>query len=245
MDKLPIEIVECQGKKYALFKNDCSVSHFLRQGQVYESFLFKYLLENVKLKDKTVLDIGGNLGNHALQFADLVGQNGLVHSFEPQRLVYYQLCANSIINGYDNIICHNLAVGSENKKVKIEKKNYRDRINNFGDCHIESFIENGFDLIDCCRIDDFSFENVGLIKIDIQGFEVFALEGLRDTISRNRPPIVIELDPGSLRHYKKSVKDVLDILNGMNYKIEKLNNPDDKVDFIAYPNETWDQKHTN
>lgn len=51
-------------------------------------------------------------------------------------------------------------------------------------------------------LDSFALENVGLIKIDVEGFEEAVLEGAADTIARDRPILLIEIEerhnPGGL-----------------------------------------------
>jgi len=49
--------------------------------------------------------------------------------------------------------------------------------------------------VDVRTIDSFGFENVGLIKMDIQGAEFLALKGAAETIRTSRPVILIEEKP--------------------------------------------------
>lgn len=48
-------------------------------------------------------------------------------------------------------------------------------------------------------LDSFAFADVGLIKIDVEGFEYRVLEGAMDTIERCRPNLLIELNGGPER----------------------------------------------
>ena len=48
----------------------------------YDSFFWDFL-ENTEFEGKTVLDVGGHIGYHALTFARKVGEKGQVYSFEP------------------------------------------------------------------------------------------------------------------------------------------------------------------
>ena len=110
--------------RFALFPNDNAITSSIIEGWQYEQYMFEFLYKNhIKTLGKDIIDIGGNNGNFAIDFAHMVGDNGKVHSFEPQRLIYYQLCGNVFINGLDNVYCHNLAVGSWVYKVYIETPN--------------------------------------------------------------------------------------------------------------------------
>ena len=41
-----------------------------------------------------VIDVGANIGTHAMAIAELVGTSGRVYAFEPQRIVFQALCAS-------------------------------------------------------------------------------------------------------------------------------------------------------
>ena len=49
------------------------------------------------------LDVGANIGCHTVPFAKLVGESGRVVAFEPQRLVFQNLCANLALNALTNV----------------------------------------------------------------------------------------------------------------------------------------------
>jgi hypothetical protein len=67
------------------------------------------------------------------------------------------------------------------------------------------------------RLDSFSFDNVGYIKIDVEGFEEFVLKGARETIMKSRPMIWIEMSPGHLSRAGSSVDKVLGEIEDMRY----------------------------
>lgn len=49
------------------------------------------------------LDIGANVGTHTLFFANIVGKEGRIYSFEPQRVIFQLLSANIALNDYLNV----------------------------------------------------------------------------------------------------------------------------------------------
>lgn len=201
MKKLPIEIVDSR-KKYVLFKNDCGVSDMARRGGVYEHYIFDYIKNNLNVDGKTIIDIGANFGFHSMEFADLVGENGKVISFEPQRLVYYQLCANILINGYDNITSYNLALSDEVTRLKMENLDYHsENTINIGNAHLNAYTHLAYNEVDVKPLDSFQFENVAVIKIDVQGFEPKVLDGAIQTILKHKPVIFIEVEIPQLQVY--------------------------------------------
>ncbi len=59
-----------------------------------------------------VLDVGANIGTHSVFFARAVGPSGMVLSFEPDRLLFQQLCANMALNSITNVLTFNMAAGA-------------------------------------------------------------------------------------------------------------------------------------
>ena len=46
--------------------------------------------------------------------------------------------------------------------------------------------------IQCRKLDSLNLENIGLIKIDVEGFEIEVLKGARETLLKNKPAMIIE-----------------------------------------------------
>lgn len=208
-----------------------------RRGGVYEHYLYDYLCDKkVNLSNTTVIDVGANFGFHALEFADLVGSNGTVYAFEPQRLVYYQLCGNIIMNGLHNVIAHNVALGDARITLPIENPNYfsTDTIN-IGNAHLNAYTANGSNLARVLPLDDYNLFNVSVIKIDVQGYESNVLIGATTTIRVNRPIIFIEVEEPQLNIYGKTSEDVFRILLNFGYRYQKLSQDNHIVDYVAIP----------
>ena len=64
------------------------------------------------------------------------------------------------------------------------------------------------------RLDDLHLDDVGLVKIDVEGHEFAVLRGAVDTLRRNRPAIVVEAEE---RHYPNAVAAITDLLTGLGY----------------------------
>ena len=237
MRKLPIEYVETR-KKYLLFKNDCGVTDITRKGGIYEKYIFDYIREYIEIKGKNIIDVGANFGFHALEFADLV-EDGKVYSFEPQRIVYYQLCANILLNGYDNIYAENVAMSDENTKLLMENPDYHsENTINVGDAHLNAYTDINNNEVDVKRLDDYNFSNVGVLKIDVQGYEPKVLDGAIDTIKRNKPVIFIEVEDAQLQVYGYQKEDVFDRLTKLGYTYKKVIDASHLVDYVAIFDET-------
>ena len=234
MRKLPTEYVKTR-KEYILFKNDCGVSDMTRRGGIYEHYIFDYIRDNLDVKGKTIIDVGANFGFHTLEFADLV-EDGKVISFEPQKLVYYQLCGNIILNGYDNITAHNIALSNEHTTLKMENLQYHsDDTINIGNAHLDACYGSGYNDVEVRPLDSYEFENVAVLKIDVQGYEPKVLDGAIETIKKHKPIIFIEVEVPQLQIYGWNEKDVFDRLDTLGYTYKKVIDADHLVDYIAIP----------
>lgn len=148
---------------------------------------------------KLCLDIGANLG--AISMA--LESNGFsTVCFEPQPEIYKLLRAN--VSGD----CFNRALGSTSGTVKMPKVSYSEK-GNFGGLGIGGSTIYGQIDVKMDTLDSFNFEDVGFIKIDVEGFELEVLKGGRKTILRDKPVLYIEDDRAekraALRDYIKEL----------------------------------------
>jgi FkbM family methyltransferase len=231
-------------RKYLLFPNDNAVTASLFRNELYEPYLYQFLKENnLDIRGTNVVDIGGNNGQIAIEFAHLVGDNGKVFSFEPQRVIFQQLCANVFVNGLDNVYAFNIAIGSEEGLTTIQKPNYfDDGFVNFGDVHVG--VQSDYETVMMRKLDSFSIDNISIIKIDVQGFEKKVLLGAKETIQKNKPIIYVEIEEDQLQLYGDSENSVLQLLIDYGYSFTRFNsgisyqtNTGLCLDFVAIPNE--------
>lgn len=64
-------------------------------------------------------------------------------------------------------------------------------------------------------LDEYNFTNVGFIKIDVEGHELSTLHGAKETIQKNLPSFIIEIED---RHKANAVKDATSFLAGFGYQ---------------------------
>lgn len=148
---------------------------------------------------RTILDIGANVGTHALQFARAFDQ---VHSFEPNPRIFGRLQRNLALNGTTNVTAHQLGLGAAPGSFQL----YSPAGDNGGlgtlvttdqyDAPLETVatvqVEQGDALLARLGVGP-----IDAIKCDVQGFEISVLEGLQETIRRDRPVLWIELGGGA------------------------------------------------
>ena len=72
----------------------------------------------------TVVEVGANIGLLTVPFARFVAPGDKVIAFEPQRIPYYCLCANVVLNNLNNVLCHQVAVGEATGTTTVPELDY-------------------------------------------------------------------------------------------------------------------------
>ena len=198
----PNLITEAQSKwgKFSVMKNDFIGKYFIR-GKHFEE---EYVLELIKFIEDgdVILDVGANIGSYAVPFAKEVGENGKVHAFEPQGVIYDLLERNVDQNGLSNrIMTYNLAVGNKDGIMTTMNSlcdtntpvDYvTDRHVNYGGMNLGKGGEP-VKLVSLDRwIEREGIYGVKLIKIDVEGAERLVIDGARELIKRDRPVVFYE-----------------------------------------------------
>lgn len=142
---------------------------------------------------QTVLDVGANIGAHTVPLAQLVGRAGRVLAFEPQRIAYYALCANVVLNNLHHVSCHHAAAGKGRQVIKVPELDYSES-HNFGGVSLCGKRDGPTTTVPVLRIDDLKLTECHLMKIDVEGMERDVLEGAVETLKRFKPILYVEDD---------------------------------------------------
>jgi FkbM family methyltransferase len=148
------------------------------------------------------IDCGANIGVHTIEWATHMNGWGSVLSIEAQERIYYALAGNIAINNCFNAIAIHAAVSSESGVLSIPTPNYLVP-SSFGSLELRQRSGNEFigQAIDYTQntstvrkiaLDDFKLPRLDLIKLDVEGMELEALEGTKETIKRTHPIMLIE-----------------------------------------------------
>lgn len=141
-----------------------------------------------------VLDIGANIGCHAVAFSRLVGSTGVVHAFEPERTNFNTLCGNVALNNLKNVFCYQKAVGSQTGFISVPELDHNKTVN-YGGLNLETDYSAGLHYdVPLATIDSLNLPRVNFIKIDVEGMEKFTLEGGTEVISSQKPFLYVEDD---------------------------------------------------
>ena len=153
---------------------------------IYEQRFLDFLRRRIN-SGGVMLDVGANIGNHALYLADIFDE---VHCFEPSPKVADRLDENVGLNHARNVLIHRLGLGSSVGTIPFSSDENL-ALGRF--LHGES---EGAELLPVTTGDkwiaDAGLQRLDYIKIDVEGFEDEVLLGLRETIRRFRPLVTFE-----------------------------------------------------
>lgn len=178
-------------------------------------------------------DVGANIGTHSLAVAKTFGDRVFVRSFEAQRMIFNMLCGTMAINGLLNVQCHHLAVADKSRlEIEFDKPSHEESYSHgslellptFGKSDNTEMLKTIKEKVTTTTLDDLK-EHVDFIKMDIEGMEDKALQGMKNLIKGSRPICFIELA-------KTNHMEVLDFFKESNYSgFQKIG------DFVFIPKE--------
>lgn len=170
------------------------------------------LFKQICKKGDTVIDVGANIGTHTQVFSNLVGEQGKVLSFEPQRIVFQTLNANMALNSITNVFTYQNALGEQEKILYIPNINYEKHMN-FGGFNIDQFKEG--EPVKQIKLDNFVTElkNLKLIKIDVEGMECGVIKGSKEVIEKFKPILYVENDR------RENSKDLIELIQSLDYRL--------------------------
>ena len=212
---------------YALFKHNDIVSNGVRSGG-YEKELQSISSELLRdFTDGIVVDIGANLGSYIVPLAKQHSHLQF-EAFEPQRIVYYQLCANTFLNRLSNVYAHNVGLSNEQRITNYVLPNYAEETNigafsidfdtRLKDYEVKS--EGVTERMIIIPLDSMQYEKVRLIKIDVEGHELSVLLGAEHTLRENNyPPIIFEAWTWKFPEKRKAL---FEHLQGLGYEITEI-----------------------
>lgn len=192
---------------------------FLKKNEIYEQETTIFLRNHLQ-KGQTVWDVGANIGYFSLEFARSVGPKGKVLSFEPHPEIFHVLQRNVRRNKYKNINLHKKACGAKAGKAKL----FFSTENEGNHKIIENSNSNNFAITEVVTLSTFLNEySPSLIKMDIEGAELLALQGLGlENLIQKDIDFVIEYHPYEMSFFGIEGKDVLDFFIEAGYQFKNL-----------------------
>ena len=170
----------------------------------------------------TVLDVGANIGVHALRFARLVGPGGSVYAFEPTDFAFAKLTRNMSLNSFAQLVALKLALAENNERARTV--DFRSSWRTDG-----KTVTSG-SLVDLIRLDDWAermqLKRLDLIKLDVDGNEYSVLAGGLATLGHFRPLLLMEVGD---YHFADETRNPIRLLEALRYSFHDLAHPEQEM----------------
>jgi len=185
-------IVRGRDATYMALKTDIYVGQSLiRYGEYCEAEI--ELLKQLTQPGDHVAEIGSNLGAHGVRLAKHIGPSGRLVAVEPQPVIFQAMAATMSLNSLSNVDCWPYALSSEPGILALPPFDYS-KDQNFGGISMID-LPDGKLPVPVHRFDDIYFYNqLNLMKIDVEGMELDVLKGAANCIEKYRPRIYLEND---------------------------------------------------
>ena len=175
-------------------------------------------------KNDVVFDIGGNYGWYAIHIAKKFPNNE-IFSFEPVPSTFTKLRENMTLNEVNNINAIN--IGLSNKRGEFVF--YCDPMLTVN-ASLSNVNDNANALEVTCKVsvlDEYVSSNgikkLDFIKCDIEGAELFALLGAKDSIIKFKPKIFVEMLRKWSAKFNYHPNDIILFLKELGYKCYTIN----------------------
>jgi len=223
--KRGLSLIKVQGNNMYVNMADKGLTPALVTMGVYEPTETKLFKKIVK-EGMVVLDLGANIGYYTLIAARIVGGKGKVYAFEPESDNYKLLLKNIEVNGFNNVIPIQKAATNNNGKIDFFKNNV-----NFGSHSICNLENTEKTTVDTVKIDDFLNEKVDVIKMDIEGGEFLALEGMKKVIEKSKEvTLFTEFNPTLIKNTNKDPNEFIAILKRAGFEIFFINTETEELE---------------
>lgn len=163
------------------------------------------------------IDIGSSLGLYVVTLSDLVrAAGGRIASIEPIPFNRSRQEVNLRLNGIEDLVDPaDVALGSEPGRVFLVVDPLH--ADNNAIISVEGDFEVPVVTLDqLCR--DRGWSGIGAIKMDVEGYEPRVIEGGRETIARERPPILAEFNRERMEINGFSIDPSWEFLHGLGYR---------------------------
>jgi FkbM family methyltransferase len=172
-------------------------------------FLKLYLKEGM-----VFVDVGANIGSHAITAARLVGAKGSVYAFEADLDTYRLLLANIELNHLHNVTVRQTCVSDEVGTVSFFKHK---------DSAKSSIVDRGEKVavtLPADKLDNMIPPDVriDILKVDVEGAEMRALAGATRIFSSPQPPSIVIIEVFDVRDSTDKSAGIRKLLEGYGYE---------------------------
>lgn len=192
-------LIELSDFKIYVRLNDHFVGGTIANAKDYEPHVTQELRQLLK-PGMTFLDIGANIGYFTLLGATLVGKTGKVVAFEPQQSNCQLLEKSIAANELQNVTLYPYAAAEKAQTLTFTGggADSNGRIINPSETLAQAY---QLPTIEAVVLDEHlaNIESLDVVKMDIEGAEPRAWQGMQQLITKFRPVVLMEFAPDLIR----------------------------------------------
>ena len=185
------------------------------RGESFEPDLCAMFAKYAPRDGRARLDIGANIGLAAMALAELGGSP--VYAFEPIPATFSYLAANLSRNGYDGHV-HPIPFGLGRLAAGTVEMALLESFP--AGAYVSSEYSSSFGQqpihANFTSVDEFASTHniqVGFMKIDVEGYELDVLAGAAETLKRDRPVCILEMNHWCLNVFRRiTIPDFIETL---------------------------------
>lgn len=182
------------------------------------------LLRAIINKGDVVGDAGANCGWYTTLMAQLVGESGCVHAFEPVPPTHEALMRNCQASGVSKQArINNFALGESvsTSTIFVPKRHSAASLRPWGNQEMTEYNCSIVPLDDYCE--QHGIDSIKIIKCDVEGSEMSVLQGATRLLGNDQPPMwLIEMNHLKSSLFEYDPEQLLSLLRGYGYVVHKL-----------------------
>lgn len=219
---IPEDVIEIQGG-FWVPKNSTHIPEWqIMSGRLdHDEFLTPYCCKLIP-EGGCVVDGGAFNGDHTIAYSRKAGPEGLIFAFEPGELAFKCLDHNCLLFEDQNVIPIRMALGASSGKT-MHDPTYN------ADLGMSRCGTTGTESISVITLDEVIHPHgmpvqrkVDFMKLDLEGWEVEALRGAAQILSKDRPKMVIEVNVEALKNQGTSYQELAALLSDYKYTHQRV-----------------------
>jgi FkbM family methyltransferase len=161
------------------------------------------------------LDVGGAYGRYALPMSRLVGPAGKVYSFEPGTYSFRVFAMAKAFHGMKNVSIIKSALSNQAGRMKLVSPLKRNGKMGVSLSYLSNhkIVNSISEDVEVTTVDIFCRQNdinpVDFIKCDVEGAEMLIFQGAKQTLVRDKPYILCEVDRANLTKFNSTPEELL------------------------------------
>jgi FkbM family methyltransferase len=185
------------------------------------------LIKAIVRPGASVVDVGAQLGYVTAHLADLVGPEGSVQSFEPDPNAIAQLRATVRANHHEWVKILPIALGASDGEIDFYVSPTLGWSTAVPGTHRQGLTTVRVPVTTLDKLADAKMirRPVQFVKIDVEGFEVEVLEGMKALLEQDRPCVLAEVNPVLLKPNGRTTGDLLTALERPGYRLFQVVEP--------------------